>query len=77
MQSRAITCLRSADVKDEIIGEFRRAYVDDQRQQRMAAIRNDPSIVVNKPAVDALVVRIAPQLLDKHEGDAPAPAAPR
>lgn len=66
-----------ADVKDEIIGEFRRAYVDDQRQQRMAAIRNDPSIVVNQPAVDALVVRIAPQLLDKHEGDAPAPAAPR
>jgi peptidyl-prolyl cis-trans isomerase C len=72
-----------AEVKDEIIGEMRKSYVDEQRSKRMAAIRNDPSIVVNQPAVDKLVVRIDPDVLKKvREGlgmgvtPATSPAAP-
>ena len=65
------------DVKDEIIGEMRKSYVDEQRSKRMAAIRNDASIVVNQPAVDALVVRISPEALKRtQEGMRPAPPPP-
>lgn len=45
------------EVKDEIIAELRRQYVDQRRNERLAAIRNDPQILVNQPAVDALVRR--------------------
>jgi peptidyl-prolyl cis-trans isomerase C len=53
------------DVKASILAELRREYVDTKRSQRMSAIRNDPAIVVNQPAVDALVVRIDPEFLKK------------
>ncbi|MEO6928315.1 MAG: peptidylprolyl isomerase [Casimicrobiaceae bacterium] len=58
-----------ADVKASILAELRKEYVDTLRAQRMAAIRNDPAIVVNQPAVDALVVRIDPELLRKAGGE--------
>jgi peptidyl-prolyl cis-trans isomerase C len=71
------------EVKDEIIGDMRKSYVDEQRSKLMASIRNDPSIVVNQPAVDKLVVRIDPEVLKKvREGlgmgvtPATKPAAP-
>ncbi len=54
-------------VKDEIIRDMRKNYVDEQRAKRMAAIRNDPSIVVNQPAVDKLLVRIDPELIKKSQ----------
>lgn len=60
--------------KASIIGELRREYVDQQRSTRMAAIRNDPAIVVNQPAVDALVVRINPEYMKKAL-EAPAPGS--
>ncbi|MEP7061717.1 MAG: peptidylprolyl isomerase [Betaproteobacteria bacterium] len=53
------------DVKASILADLRREYVDAKRAQRMAAIRNDPAIVVNQPAVNALVVRIDPEILKK------------
>jgi peptidyl-prolyl cis-trans isomerase C len=46
------------DVKDAIIAEMRNQYVEQRRSERIAAIRNDPKIVVNEPAVEALVNRI-------------------
>ncbi len=52
-------------VKASIITEMRREYVDSMRTERLAAIRNDPSIVVNQPAVDALIVRVNPEFLEK------------
>jgi peptidyl-prolyl cis-trans isomerase C len=48
------------DVKASIIADMRKEYVSTMMNQKMAAIRNDPSIVVNQPAVEALVTRINP-----------------
>ncbi|MEO8849149.1 MAG: peptidylprolyl isomerase [Casimicrobiaceae bacterium] len=65
------------EVKAAILAELRKEYVDTLRAQRMAAIRNDPAIVVNQPAVDALVVRIDPEILKKAGGESNvAPATP-
>lgn len=41
-----------------IMTELRKQYVDDQREARIAAIHNDPTITLNTPAIDALIVRI-------------------
>ncbi len=56
------------DVKPQIIADLRRDYVEQQQQTLQRSVRDDPSIVVNQPAVDALVVRI--------DGAVAAPAAP-
>jgi peptidyl-prolyl cis-trans isomerase C len=48
------------DVKASIIADMRKEYVSTMMNQKMASIRNDPSIVVNQPAVEALVTRINP-----------------
>ena len=45
--------------------DLRKEYVDTMRAKKMTAIRDDPSIVVNQPAVDALVVRIDPDFARK------------
>ena len=66
-----------ASVKDSIIAEMRKAYVEQKRNERYAAIRNDPAVVVNQPAVDALVTRIDPEMLRKANEDSAAAAAER
>jgi peptidyl-prolyl cis-trans isomerase C len=66
-----------ASVKDSIIAEMRRAYVEQKKIDRFAVIRNDPAIVVNEPAVEALVKRVDPELLRKATEDATAAAAQR
>jgi peptidyl-prolyl cis-trans isomerase C len=53
------------EVKDAIIADMRSQYVDQRRNERLAAIRNDPKIVVNEPAVEALVVRIDLEAVQK------------
>src|SRR5665213_2504840 len=53
------------EVKASIMKDLRKEYVDTMRAKKMAAIRDDPSIVVNQPAVDALVVRIDPDFARK------------
>ena len=62
---------------------MRRQYVDRRRSERMAAISNDPQIVVNEPAVEALVIRVDQEAIRKAMEQAaaampavePAPAA--
>jgi peptidyl-prolyl cis-trans isomerase C len=44
------------EVKDQLIADMRRAYVTEQRALKVAAIRNDPTLKVNQPALDALIV---------------------
>jgi hypothetical protein len=43
------------------MAELRKQYVDAQRDARTAAIRTDPTLKVNQPAVDALVYRVDPE----------------
>ncbi len=47
-------------VEPQIMAELRKRYVDEQRDARTAAIRNDPDLKVNQPAVDSLVFHLEP-----------------
>jgi hypothetical protein len=51
-----------------MMAELRKRYIDDQRDARTAAIRNDPNLKVNQPAVDSLAVHLDPSLFGRHEG---------
>ncbi len=62
---RASTLPSFAEVKPQILAEMRRQYVDQRRTERLAAIRNDPKIVVNEPAVNALVTPVDQQAIRK------------
>lgn len=64
-----------AEVKDAIMTEMRNQYVEQRRSERLAAIRNDPKIVVNEPAVEALVLRIDPETV-RRAGDPASARAP-
>lgn len=48
------------EVKHEIVAEMRQRYIVDQRTAALMAIRNDPAIVVNQPALDALSIPTPP-----------------
>jgi hypothetical protein len=44
------------DVRDKLLQDMRARYVAEQRDARIRAIHQDPSLVVNQAAIDALVV---------------------
>jgi len=46
------------DVKDQIMLDLRARYVEEQRIQKIDAIRNDPKLKVNQAAVDSLLQRV-------------------
>jgi peptidyl-prolyl cis-trans isomerase C len=46
------------EVKDQLIADMREAYINEQRALKIAAIRNDPTLKLNQPALDALIVPI-------------------
>jgi parvulin-like peptidyl-prolyl isomerase len=48
-------------VQPKIMADLRKRYVEAQRDARTAAIRLDPDLKVNLPAVDALVYRVDPE----------------
>ena len=67
------------DVKDAIIAEMRGHFVERRRAERIAEIRNDPNIVVNESAVEALVTRIDQDAIRKavdQANAAPSAATP-
>lgn len=49
-------------VQPQIMAELRKRYVEAQRDAKTEAIRIDPALKVNQPAVDALVVHADPEL---------------
>ena len=51
-------------VEPQIMAELRKRYVDAQRDAKTEAIRIDPSLKVNQPAVDALVYRVDPEIFN-------------
>jgi peptidyl-prolyl cis-trans isomerase C len=59
------------EVKPQIMADLRKRYLEDAREQKLAAIRNDPTMKVNQPAVDALVEKIDPELA-RRPGGTPA-----
>ena len=48
------------DAKPEILAAMRQQYVQDQQAAVLAAIRNDPQLKVNQPALDALSASPSP-----------------
>jgi parvulin-like peptidyl-prolyl isomerase len=44
------------EVKDQLVADMRQTYVAEQRALKVAAIRNDPGMKVNQPALDTLLV---------------------
>ena len=55
---RAARQLTFDEASGTIMTELRKQYVDDQREARISAIHNDPTITLNTPAIDALIIRI-------------------
>jgi peptidyl-prolyl cis-trans isomerase C len=49
-------------VQPQIMAELRKRYVEAQRDAKTEAIRIDPALKVNQPAVDALVYRGDPEM---------------
>ncbi len=53
------------EVKNEIIQEVRRAYVEERRAARIDELRNNPKPAVDNAAIEALVIRADPELIRK------------
>jgi len=60
------------DVKDEILGKMREDFIKDKREQKLEAVRSDPTMKVNQRAVDALVRRIDPELMKPPTAPSPS-----
>jgi peptidyl-prolyl cis-trans isomerase C len=58
------------EVRDSIMSDARKKFVDDRRDAAINAIRGDPSLKVNQSAVDALVVRVDPELVKRLQDEA-------
>jgi peptidyl-prolyl cis-trans isomerase C len=66
LEGRHPAALRTFDqVKESILTGERAKFVDEQRETALAPIRNDPATKVNEAAVDALVNKIDPGLIEK------------
>lgn len=78
---RAATTPPYEQVRETILAEIRKRYVDEKREAALAVIRRDPKTELNRAAVDALVVRVdaesARRAVDTMPGGAPAPSAPK
>ena len=48
------------EAKAEILAAMRQQYIQDQQAAAVAAIRNDPQIKVNQPALDSLSTPLSP-----------------
>ena len=53
------------EVLPEMVAEERKNYINNARDAALAAIRNDPLSKMNQPAVDALVIKVDPEVLRK------------
>jgi peptidyl-prolyl cis-trans isomerase C len=53
------------EVKESLLIEERKKFIDAQREETVAAIRNDPLSKMNESAVGALVIKVDPELARK------------
>jgi len=73
-ERRPATTIPFDEVKDSILEALRTEYVAGQREAQLTAIRSDTALKVDQPALDALVRRVDPKLLQPGSS-APAPQA--
>lgn len=65
------------DVRDAIMRDLEKRYVTEQRDARIQAIHSDPELQVNQAAIDGLVNRVDPKLLQAPRGARSGPVAPK
>lgn len=53
------------EVKDQIVAEQRKKFIEDQRFELIGKIRNDPSSKMNEAAVEALIIKVDPDAFRK------------
>jgi peptidyl-prolyl cis-trans isomerase C len=53
------------EVKDQLLEQLKQAYVDERRTAKNDSIVKDPKLVINQPAVDALVGTVDPGVVRK------------
>ena len=53
------------EVKDTLLEQLKQAYVDERRTAKNDSIVRDPKLVINQPAVDALVGTVDPEVVRK------------
>jgi peptidyl-prolyl cis-trans isomerase C len=62
--------------REQILGELKQKHVNEQREAAIAKLRNDPTIKANREAIDALVVRVDPEVRRAVQQNAPGATAP-
>ncbi|HEX6136070.1 MAG TPA: hypothetical protein VF059_00280, partial [Casimicrobiaceae bacterium] len=76
LEERRPSRIQSFDeVRDPILQTLRKQYIEEQRDLRIQAIRNDPELQVNQAEVNALVNRVDPKMFDPKKTKSAAPTA--
>lgn len=65
-----------AEVREKILGDLKRRYIDEKRDAAIAAIRNDPKTAVNEAAVQALTPKIDREAIRRAQEAGQSVAAP-
>jgi peptidyl-prolyl cis-trans isomerase C len=66
LEGRRAPTVRSFDqVKESILAEERVKFVDEQKEIAVDPLKNDPATKVNQAAVDALIIKIDPEVAEK------------
>ncbi len=68
------------EVRETIMDELKRRYVEEKRDEVLGAIRRDPKLSVNREAIGALSPRVDPDAVKRALGTPPpgvAPVAPK
>jgi len=77
LDGRRPATIRTFDeARETIMAELRKRYIDEKREQAVAAIRRDPKTQVNREAVDALTPRVDVEAAKRALGMTPGGAAP-
>jgi peptidyl-prolyl cis-trans isomerase C len=63
--------------REQILGELKQKYINEQRESVLAKVRSDPTIKANREAIDALVIRVDPEAVRRaiQQGPPGAPAS--
>ncbi len=73
---RPATVPSFAEVRDTVMAELKKRFIDEHRDDAVAAVRKDPQTLVNREAVDALTPRVDVEAAKRALGIAPGSPAP-
>jgi peptidyl-prolyl cis-trans isomerase C len=65
------------EVRDTILAELRQKFVNDQRDSAIGRLRADPALRANADAINALIIRVDPDVARRAAQRPPGGPAPR